>query len=84
MLIWTIILVVGVLKGSTPTAYFWDYTIKNGHSVHKRALGCVMSGINVLTDLIVLLLPIPWLARLMNMTLRKKVALVVVFLTGGL
>lgn len=66
-----------------PFAYYWDRSIPNGHCVNDNLIGYTITAVNVATDLVVLVLPIPWLWG-MNMTAPKRLAVVGLFILGSL
>lgn len=60
----------------------WDVTITEGHCVNHAALYIATAVINMATDLILLVLPIP-LARKLQMPTIQKVGLVILFGVGS-
>ena len=82
-IIWCIIFTVGLVFASKPTAYFWDHAIRNAKGVNEIPFGIGISVANVITDFIVLILPVPILWKL-QMKKEKKIAVTAIFLLGGL
>ena len=68
--------------GCQPLAYFWDHTIPGGHCFNTNAFFRWISLPNVLTDVIMLVLPLPFIWAL-HMTRNQKIGLTVTFLTGS-
>ncbi|KAL9638588.1 MAG: hypothetical protein Q9164_001454 [Protoblastenia rupestris] len=66
----------------TPFGYFWDRTIPGGKCVNHTKLINGLGGANIIGDIIILLLPIPYLWKL-QMRAERKVAISFVFLLGG-
>ncbi|KAG7290729.1 hypothetical protein NEMBOFW57_000732 [Staphylotrichum longicolle] len=67
----------------TPVAFNWDPTISGGHCVDRRVLYLSTSVFNIVTDLIILGLPL-WVFSSLRIPKRTKIALLVVFLLGFL
>ncbi|KAL8766982.1 MAG: hypothetical protein Q9209_006394 [Squamulea sp. 1 TL-2023] len=65
-----------------PLAYYWDRSIPNGHCVNDNLIGYTITAFNIVTDLVVLILPIPWLWG-MNMVVPKRIAIVGLFVLGS-
>ena len=66
-----------------PFEYYWDRSIPGGHCVDDLLIGYTLTSVNIGTDLIVLVLPIPWLLG-MNMAVPKRLAVVGLFVLGSL
>ena len=67
-----------------PIRYFWDKSIPGGKCYGDTLLESYLLGAaNIVTDIAVLVLPIPWLAKL-QMDTSKKLALIGTFLLGSL
>ena len=66
-----------------PVAYFWDKTIKGGHCMNEYAVWFTNAGVNIVTDFAIIILPMPVL-RSLNLPLKQKRALMLVFTLGGL
>lgn len=65
----------------TPITFNWDPTIKGGHCIDQRLLFVSTSAFNILTDIIVLGLPLYILADL-KIRRRTKIGLIFIFLLG--
>ena len=65
-----------------PLAYQWDKTIPGGHCFHVDAFFKATSIPNIVTDIIMLILPIPTVLNLQTTTIRK-LGLLFVFLVGS-
>ena len=77
--IWT---VFGNMFICRPVALFWDKTLK-GTCVNEFAMWFTNAGINIASDFVIILLPMPVLSKL-NLPRPQKRALIVVFALGGL
>ncbi|KAL8799507.1 MAG: hypothetical protein Q9182_005845 [Xanthomendoza sp. 2 TL-2023] len=77
---------VGVILTSflhcRPFAYYWDRSIPGGYCVNDNVIGYTITSFNIVTDLVVLVLPIPWLWG-MNMAVPKRMAVVGLFVLGS-
>ena len=67
----------------TPINYFWDKTVPHGHCVNIFAYFMACAAINVFTDLVILVLPMPMIWSLRIPT-RQKLVLVGIFFMGGM
>jgi len=65
-----------------PIAAFWDVTI-HGHCLSHKFLWFFNAAMNIVTDLTILVLPMPVLSTL-RLPLKQKVGLMFVFAMGGL
>lgn len=83
MIAWWLSLVFSIIFSCKPVQFFWDRTIQNGHCVNENALAYGISGANIVTDIFVLLSPIPWLWKL-QMPMARKLAIIGMFLLGSL
>lgn len=66
-----------------PVSYQWDKTIKGGRCVNQVTFCKTTSIPNIVTDLVMLILPIPVMWRLKASRLRK-LGLTVIFLVGSM
>lgn len=86
MVLWWISFILSVQLECRPVQYFWDKSIPGGHCISHRASEIqkyTLAAATTITDIIVWLLPLPWLWRL-QLNPRKKVGIVVTFALGGL
>ena len=67
----------------TPLAFQWDKTIPGGHCLSLEAYYKSTSVPNIVTDLIILVLPIPTVINL-KLTNMRKLGLLMVFLVGSM
>ena len=65
-----------------PFAYIWDNTIEGGYCIDLLAFFRSVSIPNLVTDLIILVLPLPVIWKL-HVTFAQKVGLTFTFLTGS-
>jgi hypothetical protein len=79
---WAIATILAGFLICRPFAMNWDQTIK-GHCGNQVASFQGTGVVNLLTDLVVLALPMPYLSRL-NLTLYKRLVLMGVFSVGFL
>ncbi|KAL9043550.1 MAG: hypothetical protein Q9214_003268 [Letrouitia sp. 1 TL-2023] len=80
-ILWLIALILGVFLQCRPLAYFWNRGLE-GKCINENSFSYGMSAANVVTDLLVLGLPVPWLWGL-QLGRGKRVGLVGVFALGG-
>ncbi|KAL8858879.1 MAG: hypothetical protein Q9178_004557 [Gyalolechia marmorata] len=77
---WFIASVVSTFLICRPVAYWWDKSIPGGHCINATTIHfSVVSPADILTNLAILALPIPWLWGL-QMQKRKKWAITIIFL----
>ena len=67
----------------TPVNYLWDKTVSGGHCIDFGILVIVGGVVNTVTDVVMLILPMPVLWKL-QMSTRKKWTVSAIFLMGGL
>lgn len=72
----------GIAFQCTPVAFFWDRTIPGGHCINMMAFFRFANIANLLTDILILAMPIPivWSLRLDR---QKKIGVCGLFLLGG-
>ncbi|KAL9597518.1 MAG: hypothetical protein Q9179_004236, partial [Wetmoreana sp. 5 TL-2023] len=80
--LWWIGLMLTAFLHCRPLAYYWDRSIPNGHCVNDLLIGYAITSVNIVADLVVLVLPIPWLWG-MNMAVPKRMAVVGLFVLGS-
>lgn len=73
----------GSIFGCTPIAFFWDKTFKDGHCMDLNVFWYVHAAFNIVSDLVIIILPIPVLIPL-SLPRRQKYALILIFILGGL
>ncbi|KAL8866696.1 MAG: hypothetical protein Q9174_006145, partial [Haloplaca sp. 1 TL-2023] len=81
--LWWVGLMLTAFLHCQPFEYYWDRSIPGGHCVDDLLVGYTLTSVNIGTDLIVLILPIPWLLG-MNMAVPKRLAVVGLFVLGSL
>lgn len=82
-LLWGIITWSINLTTCAPIAFFYDRTIKGGSCRDQVVSGTTAAVLSLVGDIYVLMLPLPALWQL-KINMRKKVAVVGIFLLGGL
>ncbi|KAI4100346.1 MAG: hypothetical protein LQ339_005519 [Xanthoria mediterranea] len=81
-ILWWVGLMLTAFLHCRPFSYNWDRSIPNGHCVNDNLVGYTITSINIVGDLVVLILPIPWLWG-MNMAVPKRMAVVGLFVLGS-
>lgn len=66
-----------------PLAYYWDRSIPKGYCTNDNLIGYSITSVNIVTDVIVLLMPLPWLWGL-QVNLMKRLAIIGLFVLGSL
>lgn len=74
-------MIIGSAMICQPLAFYWDHDIPGGFCGDSTALFLVTGVLNLVTDLIVLLLPMPYLYGL-SMALYKRLVLMGTFSLG--
>ncbi|KAL8842366.1 MAG: hypothetical protein Q9176_002755 [Flavoplaca citrina] len=72
----------GIAFQCTPVAFFWDRTIPGGHCINTSAFFRFNNIANMLTDILILAMPIPIVWSL-HLDRRKKIGVCGLFLLGG-
>ncbi|KAI9834105.1 MAG: hypothetical protein M1838_005552 [Thelocarpon superellum] len=71
-----------VIFGCTPVNKFWDIENSGGSCVDLLLMGAIESGLNVLTDILILFLPVKAVLGL-HLPLKQRLAVAGTFLIGG-
>ncbi|KAI0839478.1 hypothetical protein F5Y06DRAFT_23125 [Hypoxylon sp. FL0890] len=79
---WMFTTVFAIIFQCTPIEFNWDTTIPGGHCIDIGALALVTSILNVLTDVAILVLPLPLVWKL-KVTPRRRLGLIILFGLGG-
>lgn len=69
-------------RGCAPFAYSWDKTIPHGHCINLLIPLRLIGGLNILSDVAMLVLPLPVIWHLHTST-KQKIGLTLTFLTGS-
>ena len=80
---WWLSLVFSIIFSCKPVNYFWNKSNPNGHCLDENTLAYGITGANIVTDILVLCLPFPWLWRL-QMPMSRKLLIIGMFALGGL
>ena len=80
---YNIALMLSLIFACHPIAKTWDLTITTGSCVNRPAVYISNGVLNVVTDFVILLLPVP-LIRGLHMPLRQKILLAAMFSVGSL
>ena len=83
VLAWCLTFCFVVIFNCRPVQYYWDKSIQNGHCINGNLESYLLAATNVVGDIVILILPIPWLVKL-QLDTTKKIALIGTFLLGGL
>ncbi|MCJ1294429.1 hypothetical protein MMC34_005987 [Xylographa carneopallida] len=75
-------LIFSVVFSCHPVQYYWDKSISGGSCININTLSYGITGAGFITDLMVLLLPLPSLWKL-QMQSPRKVAIIGIFILGG-
>ena len=67
----------------SPIAFFWNPTIPGGHCMNEFVIWFVNAGLNIATDLAIIILPINSIRHL-NLPRRQRRLLIIVFGLAGL
>ncbi|EED18068.1 integral membrane protein, putative [Talaromyces stipitatus ATCC 10500] len=73
--------VLSAFLNCIPVASFWDSSTE-GHCLDYKGLWYSNTALNIVTDVVILIIPVPALAAL-DLSLRQKVGLCCVFAVGG-
>jgi hypothetical protein len=79
--LWAISIILETLLLCRPLAFNWDPTIPGGSCGQRNATYVVAGTLNLVTDLMVMFLPIPHIWKL-QLSMAKKLALCTVFCVG--
>ena len=71
-----------ILFGCTPFKKSWDLTILEGSCVDRGVVYICTAALGILSDLILLVMPLPMILQL-QMPRRQKAGLVVLFVIGS-
>ncbi|KAI5840097.1 hypothetical protein DFP73DRAFT_197025 [Morchella snyderi] len=66
----------------SPINYIWDKSIEGGKCIDTKAFFISSAALNIVSDFVVLLLPIPMVWKL-KINMKKKIALISLFSLGG-
>lgn len=81
VVVWAMILFIGAFTICSPVEYNWDKFSVVGTCGDVRMLWAVTGGLNIFTDLVVMLLPMPYIYGL-SLQMYKKIGLMVTFGIG--
>ena len=83
MILWWAAHFFTVIFTCRPIEFNWNKRIQGGKCLNAIDFSYGISAINIVTDIVVLVLPIPWLLKL-QLDLKKKLAVTGIFLLGSL
>ncbi|GFP60236.1 satratoxin biosynthesis SC1 cluster protein 4 [Trichoderma asperellum] len=81
VIIWAMVLFIGAFVICTPVEFNWDKFSTVGTCGNIRMLWAVTGGLNIFSDLVIMLLPMPYLYGL-TLQMYKKIGLMVTFGIG--
>ena len=64
-----------------PVQFNWDKSIRGAKCINVNALTYAHASINIIQDILILALPVPWILRL-KLQLNQKIGLVIMFQVG--
>lgn len=76
-------IVVSLLAACTPFARNVDVTVRKGECINKASLYIATGVLNIITDIMVLILPIPMVVGL-QMVRSRKIMLILLFSVGSM
>lgn len=76
-----LVLIIGPFLICQPLEYNWNPTVPGGHCGNTKVLWYITGVFNIVTDLVILLLPMPYLYGL-DLAFYKKLALMCTFGIG--
>lgn len=79
---YSLALIFALVFACTPIRAAWDVTITNAHCINRPAVYVVLAVLNIATDVILLILPIPLVWKL-QMPIVQKIGVVIVFIIGS-
>ncbi len=74
--------IFGFVFQCAPIAYSWDLTIPGGHCINRGAFARFTNVGNIVTDILILVMPIPIVWSL-HLPKNKKIGVCLLFLLGG-
>ena len=81
VVLWSMVLFIGAFTLCTPVEFNWDKFTTQGTCGDVKMLWAVTGGLNIFSDLVVMLLPMPYIYSL-SLQLYKKIGLMVTFGIG--
>lgn len=72
-----------ILFACKPMAKIWDLSIKGGSCVNRNGLSIAGSSLNILTDILMIILPIPMIWGL-QLPIGQRISVIAMFCIGGL
>lgn len=79
---WSCWTVFSAIFSCRPVEYFWNKSIPGGKCLSQWAVWFANAGVNIVTDVLVATLPLPFLNQL-QLPKRQRIALMIVFALGG-
>ncbi|KAI9783008.1 MAG: hypothetical protein M1816_001622 [Peltula sp. TS41687] len=74
---------IGTIFACTPRRKIWDMSVQGGHCIDIKTMQVTVAALNVVTDVLILLLPMPLVWYFLRVPRRQKIALTAVFMTGS-
>ncbi|KAL4962760.1 uncharacterized protein BDV14DRAFT_191416 [Aspergillus stella-maris] len=81
IILWALAVILGGFLLCQPFAYTWDQSIPGGHCGNQVVSYQITGALNLVTDLMVLTMPMPYLWKL-EMRISQKLPLIAVFAIG--
>lgn len=82
-ILWCIASLLTAFLHCRPLAFYWDKSIKGGVCANDNVIGYSITATELITDIVVLILPIPWLSRL-KLERRHRLGVIMLFMLGSL
>ena len=82
-ILWCIASLLTAFLHCRPLNFYWDKSISGGVCANDNTIGYSITATELVTDIVVLILPIPWLSRL-KLERRQRLAVIVLFMLGSL
>lgn len=75
--------VLSAIFNCVPIQYFWNFSFAGGHCISKKVLWFFNAAFNILTEMVLVALPMPMLKSL-DLPKKQKIGLMCIFGLGGL
>ena len=83
LIVWYLAFQITAIVQCIPTSFYWNKRTEHGHCIKIVPFYTALASTNVVTDVVLLILPMPLVWRLQIKTV-KKIGLTITFLLGTL
>lgn len=83
IVVWTVVSIITGVALCIPIEKLWDATITWGVCLPLAPMGLAVTSAHILTDLIILLMPLPLVLNL-KITRKRKMLIISTFMAGGM